>query len=209
MRMRASAALIQRRIPHLEDDMADQQLRAVMRPVRVASSRILLVALTLSAACMLAACVQSKTPLLTGTKPLLGDQFQLNRYEDFTDGKADSFKRSVFRWNGTRYAYVSGNSSDVKFVVAEPLDADTFLIEASDDNVYAYLLGRKLAEGTYRILPVDEKYLDAAAQKQNCVTQDRETCTIATRAQLDAFAHASVGKTIDYVMMAVISVPTN
>jgi hypothetical protein len=97
----------------------------------------------------------------------------------------------------------------VKYIVAEPLDTDTFLIEASDDKVYAYLLGHKLAEGTYRILPVDEKYLDAATQKANCVAQDRETCTIATRQQLDTFAHASVGKTIDYTMMAVISVPTN
>jgi hypothetical protein len=200
--MRASAALIRRRIPHLEDDMADQRSRA-------ASNRFFLIALALSAACLLAACVQSKAPLLTGTKPLFGDQFQLNRFEDFTDGKADSVKRSLFRWNGTRYAYVSGNSSDVKYVVAERLDNDWFLIEASDDKVYAYLLGHKLAEGTYRILPVDEKYLDAATQKQNCVAQDRETCTIATRAQLDAFAHASVGKTIDYTMMAVISVPTN
>jgi hypothetical protein len=161
------------------------------------------------AAVMLSACVQSKTPLLTATKPLLGDQFQLNRYEDFTDGKADSVKLSVFRWNGTRYAYVSGSSSDVKSFVAEPLDADTFLLEASDDKVYAYLLARKLAEGTYRILPVDEKYLDAATQTKNCVTQDRETCVVATRQQLDTFVKASIGKTIAYTMLAVVSVPTN
>ncbi len=160
------------------------------------------------AAVLLSACVQSKTPLLTATKPLLGDQFQLNRYEDFTDGKADSVKLSVFRWNGTRYAFVSG-SSDVKSFVAEPLDADTFLLEASDDKVYAYLLARKLAEGTYRILPVDEKYLDAATQKKNCVTQDRETCVVATRQQLDTFVKASIGKTIAYTMLAVVSVPTN
>jgi hypothetical protein len=160
------------------------------------------------AAVVLSACVQSKTPLLTATKPLLGDQFQLNRYEDFTDGKADSVKLSVFRWNGTRYAYVSG-ASDVKSFVAEPLDADTFLLEAGDDKVYAYLLARKLAEGTYRILPVDEKYLDAAAQKQNCATQDRETCVVETRQQLDTFVKASIGKTIAYTMLAVVSVPTN
>jgi hypothetical protein len=97
----------------------------------------------------------------------------------------------------------------VKSFVAEPLDADTFLLEASDDKVYAYLLARKLAEGTYRILPVDEKYLDAATQKKNCVTQDRETCVVATRQQLDTFVKASIGKTIAYTMLAVVSVPTN
>ena len=68
-------------------------------------------------------------------------------------------KTAVFRWNATRYALVSGDPpSGVKSFAAEPLDADTLLVEASDDKVYAYLLGRKLAEGTYRILPVDEKY---------------------------------------------------
>src|ERR1700681_2484451 len=99
-------------------------------------------ALIVLAAFMLAACVQSKTPLLTGAKPVLGEQFQLNLYEDFTDGKAVSVKTSVFRWSATRYALVSGDPpSGVKSFVAEPLDANTFLIEASDDKVYAYLLG--------------------------------------------------------------------
>jgi hypothetical protein len=163
----------------------------------------------LSAAFMLAACVQSKTPMLTGTKPLLGQDFQLNLFEDFTGEKADSVKVSVFRWNGTRYAYVSGHSSDVKSFVAEPLDADTFLIEATDDKVYAYLLGRKLSEGTYRILPVNEKYLDKATQARLCATQSSESCTVTTRPQLDTFVKASIGKTIAYTMMAVISVPTN
>jgi hypothetical protein len=209
VRVRAAAAMIRRRIPHREDDMVDRQSRTLMGRAPAAWNRIVAIALILSAACMLAACVQSKTPLLTGTKPLLGDQFQLNRFDDFTDGKADSLKVSVFRWNGTRYGFVSGAASDVKSLVAEPLDADTFLIEANDGKIYAYLLGRKLAEGTYRIFPVDEKYLDAATQKKDCVTQDREACTVATRQKLDTFVRASIGKTIAYTMLAVISVPTN
>ncbi len=177
---------------------------------RSGKTALIPVALTLLAALMLAACVQSKTPLLTGTKPVLGDQFQLNLFEDFTEGKAISVKTAVFRWSATRYALVKGDPpSGVKSFVAEPLDADTFLIEASDDKVYAYLLGRKLAEGTYRILPVDEKYLDKATQTRTCVTQNSETCTVATRQQLDTFVGASIGKTIAYMMLVVISVPTN
>jgi hypothetical protein len=161
--------------------------------------------LVLLAACMLGACVQSKTPLLTGTKPVLGQDFQLNLFEDFTDDKAVSNKISVFHWNGSRYAYVSGDSSDVKSFVAEPLDADTFLIEASNASVYAYLLGRRLTEGTFRISPVDEKYLDKATQTRTCVSQDSQTCTVATRAQLDTFVRTSLGKTIAYTMVVVIS----
>ncbi len=167
-------------------------------------------ALILFAALMLAACVQAKTSLLGVTKPLFGDQFQLNVFEDFTDGKAASATASVFRWNASRYALVSGDPpSGVKFFAAEPLDADTLLIEASDETDYAYLLGRKLDEGTYRILPVDEKYLDKATQAGTCVTQTSEVCTVATRQQLDTFVRASLGKTIAYTMVAVISVPKN
>jgi hypothetical protein len=148
--------------------------------------------------------------LLTGTKPVLGEQFQLNLFEDFTDGKAISVKTAVFRWSATRYALVNGDPpSGVKSFVAEPLDAETFLIEASDDKVYAYLLGRKLAEGTYRILPVDEKYLDKAVQTRTCATLNSEACTVATRQQLDTFVRASIGKTIAYMMLVVTSVPTN
>ena len=168
------------------------------------------IALILLVAFVLAACVQAKTSLLSGTKPLFGDQFQLNVFEDFNDGRAVEAKTSVFRWNAPRYALVNGDPpSGVKFLAAEPLDADTLLIEASNETDYAYLLGRKLAEGTYRILPVDEKYLDKATQTATCVTQNSETCTVATRQQLDTFVRASLGKTIAYTMVAVISVPKN
>jgi hypothetical protein len=177
---------------------------------RTAKAALLPVALILLAAFMLAACVQAKTSLLAGTNPMFGDQFQLNLFEDFNDGKAVSAKTSVFRWSATRYALAGGDPpSGVKFFAAEPLDADTLLIEASNGEVYAYLLGRKLAEGTYRILPVDEKYLDKATQTQTCVAQNSETCTVATRPQLDTFVRASTAKTIAYTMVAVISVPKN
>jgi hypothetical protein len=75
----------------------------------------------------------------------------------------------------------------------------------SNASVYAYLLGRRLTEGTFRISPVDEKYLDKATQARTCVPQDSQTCTVANRAQLDAFVRASLGKTIAYTMVAVIS----
>jgi hypothetical protein len=182
--------------------MADHQARSL-------KATLVPVALLLLAGFMLAACVEAKTPLLAGTKPMFGEQFQLNLYQDFTDGKATAVKTAVFRWNATRYARVSGEMSGVKYVVVQSLDDTNLLIETTDEKDYVYLLGRKLAEGTYRILPVDENYVDAAAQKQLCVTQDRQTCTVATRAQLDAFVNAALGKTIAYTMLAVISVPTN
>jgi hypothetical protein len=163
------------------------------------------IALVLLAGLLLTACVQSETPLLSGTKPVLGDQFQLNLFDDFTDGKADTVRTAVFRWNASRYVLTSGDLLDIKYLVAQPLDDNNSLIQIGNDKEYVYLLSRKLAEGTYRILPVNEKDLDAAAQKRTCATVKGDICTIATRQQLDALVHASLGKTIPYTMTAVIS----
>ena len=97
----------------------------------------------------------------------------------------------------------------MKSFVAEPLDADTFLLEASDDKVYAYLLARKLAEGPIASCRSTRSTSMRPRRTKNCVTQDRETCVVATRQQLDTFVKASIGKTIAYTMLAVVSVPTN
>jgi hypothetical protein len=183
-----------------EDDMPDH--RSPTAPALAGP-----IALMLLAAVMLAGCVQSKTPVLGGTKPVLGDLFQLNLFENVHDGMATTLKTSVFRWDATRYVHVSGDSSDVKYFVMEPLNPNTFLIEATDEKVYAYLLAVRLAEGIYRIMPVDENHVDKATQGRLCAAQVSDSCTVATRQQLDTFVRASLGKTIDYVMFAVISFP--
>jgi hypothetical protein len=164
-----------------------------------------LIARVLLAGFALGGCVQSKTQVVSGTKPLLGEQFNLNTFEDFTEGKAVTVKTGVYRWSGTRYALVTGDVSGVKFFSFAPLDDSDYLVEATDDKDYAFLLAHRLAEGTYRISPVNEKNVDAATQKRLCVAQDSNTCTIATREALDTMVRASVGKTVPYTMVAVIS----
>jgi hypothetical protein len=152
------------------------------------------VALALILAGILGACVQAKGPLLTNGKQLLGDQIQLNVFGDFADGKAGSLKTSVFHWSANRYERVSGDLYDIKYLTAEPLTAADFLIEATDEKVYAFFLAHKLAEGAYGIRPVDENSLDAATQKRTCVTQSSDICVVATRAHLEAFARATMRK---------------
>jgi hypothetical protein len=162
------------------------------------------VALILFAAFVLSACVQSETPLLAGSKPLLGMQFQLKLYQDFTEGKALSVKTSVFRWNDNHYALVSGDSSGVQYFVVERLDDGNLLIEANE-NDHAYLLGRKLAKWTYGILPIDQNDVDEATRNRTCVTRNPVICTIKTRQQLDTFVRAAAAKTGGNIMVGVIS----
>jgi hypothetical protein len=171
---------------------------------RTAKALPVSVALILFAAFVLSACVRSETPLLARSKPLLGTQFQLNLYQDFTEGKALSVKTSVFRWNDNHYALVSGDSSGVQYFVVERLDDGNLLIEANE-NDHAYLLGRKLAKGTYGILPIDQNNVDEATRNRTCVTRNPVICTIKTRQQLDTFVRAAAAKTGGNIMAGVIS----
>jgi len=177
--------------------MPDDRSRTVNAPP-------ILVALILCAAFVLTACVQSETPLVAGSKPLLGMQFQLNLYQDFTEGKARSAKTSVFRWNDNHYSLVSGDSSGVQYFVVQPLGGGNLLIEANE-NDHAYLLGRKLAKGTYGIVPIDQNDVDEATRNQTCVTRNPVICTIQTRRQLDVFVRAAAAKTGGDIMVGVIS----
>lgn len=171
---------------------------------RAAKAPLFPFALIAFAAFVLCACVQSEKPLLAGSTPLLGTQFRLTLYEEFAAGKTRSGKTSVFRWNGTHYALVSGDSSGVEYFVLQPFDSDDLLIEANHNN-HVYLLGRKLAEGTYRILPIDQDDVDAATRERTCVRRNPVICTIETRAQLDTFARAAAAKRRGHFILGLIS----
>ena len=176
---------------------------------RTGKASIVPVAMILFAAFVLSACVQSKKPLLAGSKPLLGAQFQLTRYQDFIEGKALSVKTSFFGWNGTHYSLVSGDSSGEKYFVIQPFGSNDLLIEATYENDNVYLLARKQAEGTYRILPIDQNDVDEATRIRTCVTRNPIICMIQTRQQLDTFVHAAAAKTGGYITIGVVSAATS
>jgi hypothetical protein len=164
----------------------------------------LAVALIVFAALVLSACVQSDKPLLAGSEPLLGIRFQLTLYQDFTEGKPRSVKTSVFRWKDDHYALVSGDSSGVQYFVVQPLDGGKLLIEANEHD-HVYLLARKLASGSYGIVPIDQDDVDEATRDRTCVTRNPVICTIRTRRQLDVFVRAAAAKKGSTVIAVAIS----
>ncbi len=171
---------------------------------RAAKASTLAVALILLAAFVLSACVQSERPLLTGSKPLLGTQLQMTLYQDFAKGKARSVKTAVFRWSGTQYVLISGDSSGVQYFVVQPFEGN-LLIEANE-NDHVYFLGRRLAKGTYSVLPIDQDDVDEATRDRTCVTRNPVICKIRTRRQLDTFVRAAAAKAGGETMVWEISV---
>ena len=172
---------------------------------RTAKASLVPAALILFAAFVLSGCVQSNKPLLAGSKPLLGAQFQLNLYQDIIEGKALSVRRAVFRWNDTHYSLISGDSSGAEYVVIQPFGSNDLLVEVTYEDNNVYLLARKLAKGTYRILPIDQNDADESTRIRTCVMRNPIICMIQTRQQLDTFVRAAAAKMGGYITVGVIS----
>jgi hypothetical protein len=144
----------------------------------------------------LTACVESTAPILKNAKPLLGHQFNVHLYEDFTDGKPKNFHAAGYRWADGEYVRASGLASDAKRFIAEPLAANDFVIQSTDEHGkrYVFWIGRKLHDGAYLVFPLDITHVDDATRKTVCGGEQAEICLISTREQLLTMARATAAK---------------
>ena len=168
---------------------------------------LITLASAVSAAVVLSGCVESQTPLITEAKPLLGQQFEVHLYEDFVDGKATDFHTAVYRWQDGQYMRGSGAARDAKRFVAQPLAANDFLLQSSDDRdkPFYYWIGRKLAVGVYMIFPLDETDVDDATRIAIC-GKDRPDgfCPVASYDQVLTLARATAAKPVQKAALGVV-----
>jgi hypothetical protein len=153
-------------------------------------------AAALVAALSLSACVESQAPLLTDAKPLLGEQFEVHLYENFSDKKASDFHTAVYKWKDGNYVRDSGLARDVKRFVAQPLEGNDFLLQSTDSaNLFNYWIGRKLAVGVYLVIPLEETDADDATRTAACGKDEQEgICRVGTYDQLLKMARATAAK---------------
>jgi hypothetical protein len=166
-------------------------------PREIVMNRLVLGIVTVVvAAVSLSACVESKAPLLTEAKPLLGQQFEVHLYESFVENKASDAHASVYRWSDGAYVRASGLARDVKRFVAEPLNGSDFIIQSTDaDNGnFLYWIGRRLTPGAYLIFNIEEKDADEATRKGICGDRDDDRCVVRTHEQLVTLARATAAK---------------
>jgi hypothetical protein len=164
-------------------------------------------AAAVTAAFTLSACVESQLPLMTDTRPLLGQQFEVHLYETFVDGKASDFHTSTYYWKEGQYVRSSGLARDAKRFVAQSLAANDFLLQSSDDSakLYYYWIGRKLAVGVYLIFPLDETDADDATRTAVCGKDQAEgNCRVSTYDQLVTMARATAAKPVRNAALGVV-----
>jgi hypothetical protein len=144
----------------------------------------------------LSACIDSSGPILSDSQPVLGPNLKLQLYT-LRDGYARDPERARFTWNGKLYIHAGGSMRDVRGFSVHPLEGADYIVQsrpARHPEHVEYALMRKLAEGVYQVIAIDEADADEATRAANCKHPGGVACRIETREALIAFARATAAR---------------
>jgi hypothetical protein len=150
--------------------------------------------LAVTSVAMLAGCIDSAKPLLTGAEPLLGERPRLQFYV-LRDGAAHEPTAETFRWSDGRYVPVNGNAKDIGAFTLHAFEGMDLIVQSARPGHPAeYAIARKIADGTYFLMAVDETDADDATRRQYCGGEAFAACRVLTREAVEAFARATAAK---------------
>ncbi len=113
------------------------------------------------AAIALTGCISSTGPVLSDAKPVLGERGLIHAYT-LSQGAAHDPEVVSFQWSGSRYL-VRGKSIGYSEFTAHPYEGRDWIVQGTTQRAphrIEYGLARKLAEGVYQLVAIDEN--DAA-----------------------------------------------
>jgi hypothetical protein len=143
---------------------------------------------------LLAGCIDSTAPILTDSQPLLGPRPHLQLYA-LRDGAAHEPSEETFRWRDSRYVSTRGKASDFgDFTLHAYEGTDVIVQNVRSGHAAEYAIARKLADGTFLVIAIDENDADEATRTKFCSTNANTACRVATREAVLAFAHATAAK---------------
>jgi len=181
--------------------MENGQVMSVSPKLLISNSKIYLgrlrhvrPAAALMAVATLCGCISSTAPLLTEAKPILGQQGQIHVFSDANGAREHSILR--FRWNGSRYL-VEGRSPGFSDFTAHPYEGRDLIVQstaAKAPRPTEYALARRLAEGVYLVMAIDEEDADPGTRQKFCTRTQGAACRVTTPEQLFVFARATAGK---------------
>jgi hypothetical protein len=141
----------------------------------------------------LTSCIDSSGPILPDSQSVLGQKLNLQLYS-LRNGHAFDPEQSSFTWDGKLYAHASGSLEDVRAFSVHPFEGGDYIIQslpAQHPEHTEYALMRKLADGVYQVIAIDEADADEATRAANCKHPGGVACRIEAREQLFAFARAT------------------
>ena len=158
-----------------------------------------------STAFALTGCISSTGPVLSDAKPVLGERGLIHAFT-LSQGAAHDPEVVSFQWSGSRYL-VRGKSIGYSEFTAHPYEGRDWIVQATTQRAphrTEYGLARKLADGVYQLVAINENDAEAPAREKFCTKTQDASCRIATPEQLFVFARASADKPMEGGGLAVV-----
>ena len=157
------------------------------------------------AAIALNGCISSPSPILSDPKPVLGERGLIHVYT-LSDGAAHDPGIVSFQWSGGRYL-LRGKSVGFSDFTAYPYEGRDWIVQGTTQRApirIEYGLARRLADGTYLLVAINEDDADEPTREKFCTKTQDASCRIATPEQLFVFARATADKPIEGGGLAVV-----
>jgi hypothetical protein len=151
----------------------------------------------------LTGCISATGPILGDAKAILGERIQVHAFAGPKDGKRD-YTTGIFEWSGSRYVRRSGNFTD--FTI-HPYEGRDLIIQSQSSRgstTIDFGLARRVTEGVYLILPIQEEDADEPTRARFCTKTQGASCRISTPEQLFVFARATAARDEDTAAVAVV-----
>jgi hypothetical protein len=153
----------------------------------------------------LAGCIMANGPILGDAKAILGDRIQVHAFASTKDGKRD-YTTGIFEWSGSRYVRRSGDFTDFTIHPYEGRDLIIQSPTSRGSTTINFGLARRIAEGVYLIIPIQEEDADEPTRARFCTKTQITSCQISTPEQLFVFARAAAARDEDNGGIAVVVV---
>jgi hypothetical protein len=155
---------------------------------------LLSLALALASFALLSGCISSDGPVLTDGQPLLGKEPRL-RFYVLRDGTVREPSAETFRWQDGRYVPIGGSAKDIGPFTLHAFEGTDLIVQSiRAGKPVEYGIARKLADGVYLLVAVDESDADEATQNKFCEKPPGTACRVKSREALLAFARATAAK---------------
>ncbi len=152
----------------------------------------------------LSGCISSTSPILSDPQPVLGKRGVIHTFT-LSGGAAHEPATVTFAWSGSRYV-LTGKWIGVSDFTAHAYEGRDFIVQGTTraPRRTEYGLARKLADGVYLLLPINEEDVDGPTREKFCTVTQDAACRIATPEQLFVFARAAADKPMEGGGLAVV-----
>jgi len=151
----------------------------------------------------LTGCISAPREILGDARAILGERIQVHAFTAPRNGTR-TYSTGTFEWSGSRYVRRSGDFTD--FTI-HPYEGRDLIIQSQTSRgstTIEFGLARRIAEGVYLILPIQEEDADEPTRERFCTKTQGASCRISTPEQLFVFARATAARDEDNGGVAVV-----